>query len=82
MQFFNNWGKEGNLRHDDYNLNQALLFAQIEWRVKIMTAADIKFAYDFVYFNVIYNSPLVTLNDNLGVMEFIDYSLFCSSHIN
>ena len=60
---------------DDYNLNQALLSARNEWRVEMMTAAANNIAYDFASFDVPYNSTLVTWNDNLRVMEFIDYSV-------
>ena len=42
----------------------------------MMTAAANNIAYDFANFDVPYKSTLVKWNDNLRVMEFIDYSLF------
>ena len=75
-EFFNKCCKEENLRPDEYNLNQALLSSRNEWRVEMMTAAANNIAYDFANIDVPYNHTLVTWNDNLRVMEFIDYSLF------
>ena len=75
-QFFNKCCTEENLRPDYYNLNQALISAQNEWRVEMMTATTNHIAYDFANFDVPYNSTLVKWNYDLHVMEFIDYSLF------
>ena len=75
-KFFEKVCKAENLQPDDYNLNQALLYARNEWRIEMMTAAANNIAYDFANFDVPYNITLVRWNEDLRVMDFIDYSLF------
>lgn len=75
-EMFNRYCEPEDLPSADYNLLEALARAKNEWRVEMMTAAANNIAFDFASYDVPYKTELVKWNDNLRVMEFVDYALF------